>query len=217
MLIVCKDNLTEEDLGRLEGKLAALPYELRWRRRGGRLVLLLERARPDQEQLKPLLEDPAVEHVLRNPSEREIARMFSRRALLDLALLSTGAVAAATVLGSLGLYLAAPAGARTIRGELLIAKADSIPIQGARSRVIEGEEFIIVRRDADHYYALSATCTHSEICLVEWDPRRGQLVCPCHRGIFDLYGNVVSGPPPRPLKSLEIDVRDGNVYARPSR
>ncbi|HZM00006.1 MAG TPA: Rieske (2Fe-2S) protein, partial [Planctomycetota bacterium] len=82
------------------------------------------------------------------------------------------------------------------------------------SRLVDGEEYVIVRRDETSLQALSATCTHSEVCLVAWDPRRRQLICPCHRGTFDLDGNVVSGPPPRPLRRREVVVREGDVYVR---
>jgi len=214
VLIVCKPDLTEAEFRRLETKLGDLPYPLRWGRRSGRLVLLLEGARGDQEDLRPVVEDPAVEHVLHSPSEREITRIFTRRDLLNLSLGTTGLLAGAAVLAPLGMYLAAPASERTSRGDLLVAAADNIQVNSARTKIIEGREFLIVRRDATHYHALAATCTHSEVCLVEWDPKRRQLVCPCHRGIFDLNGNVVAGPPPRPLERREVVVRDGGVYVR---
>ena len=214
MLIVCKPDLTEADFRRLESKVAELAFPLRWGRRSGRLVLLLERAHGDQEELQPVVEDPAVEHVLHNPSEREITRIFTRRDLLNLSLGTTGLLAGAAVLVPIGMYLAAPASERTARGDVRVADADAILVNTARTKVIEGREFLIVRRDETHFHALAATCTHSEVCLVEWDPKRRQLVCPCHRGIFDLNGNVVAGPPPRPLERREVVVRDGGVYVR---
>ena len=73
---------------------------------------------------------------------------------------------------------------------------------------------LIIRRDKEHFHALSATCTHSEVCLLSWNPDRRQVICPCHQGVFDLYGNVVSGPPPRPLEHREVVVRDGQLYVR---
>jgi cytochrome b6-f complex iron-sulfur subunit len=87
-------------------------------------------------------------------------------------------------------------------------------VGGARTRVIDGEEYVIVRRSETSFHALSATCTHSEVCRVAWDGERRQLVCPCHKGVFDLAGNVVSGPPPRPLTRREVVVRNGEVYVK---
>lgn len=213
MLVVCKPDLPEADFQRVARKIEGMSFPLRWARRAGRLVLLLERARSDQEEVRDLVADPAIDYVLADPSEREIARTFARRDMLDLALLSTGALVAAALLGPLALYLGAPAGVRTQRGDVALGAAN-IPVNGARTRLIHGEEYLVVRRDEKQFVALSATCPHSRVCLVEWDEKRQQVVCPCHRGVFDIYGNVVSGPPPEPLRRREVVVRDGQLYAR---
>ena len=126
-----------------------------------------------------------------------------------------GTLLGAALAVPLGLYLAAPSSDRPTHGDRFIGRAGSIPVGGAHHRLIDGEEYIVIRRGEDDYLALSATCTHSRICLVEWDRERRQLVCPCHRGIFDLQVNVVSGPPPRPLVQRPVVVRDGSLYARP--
>jgi menaquinol-cytochrome c reductase iron-sulfur subunit len=61
--------------------------------------------------------------------------------------------------------------------------------------------------------ALSATCTHLG-CQVRWD--KEHFRCPCHGGVYDASGKVVSGPPPRPLDSLDarIDPADDTVLVR---
>jgi Rieske Fe-S protein len=42
----------------------------------------------------------------------------------------------------------------------------------------------------------------------------GRLHCPCHNGWFDLAtGNVLAGPPTRPLARVRLEVRGGTVYA----
>ena len=51
-------------------------------------------------------------------------------------------------------------------------------------------------------HALSATCTHLG-CQVRWDAEATEFRCPCHGGVFDAAGKVVSGPPPRGLERLE--------------
>jgi Rieske Fe-S protein len=60
---------------------------------------------------------------------------------------------------------------------------------------------LFVDRDGDAYRALSATCTHLG-CTVRWESNAGQFHCPCHGGVYDRAGAVVSGPPPRPLVRL---------------
>lgn len=55
------------------------------------------------------------------------------------------------------------------------------------------------------YKAFSAVCTHLT-CTVGFDATRGTILCPCHNGRFDLNGEVISGPPPKPLETLRVDV-----------
>jgi menaquinol-cytochrome c reductase iron-sulfur subunit len=64
-------------------------------------------------------------------------------------------------------------------------------------------------------HALSATCTHLG-CQVHWDSETTKFRCPCHGGVFDTQGNVVSGPPPRALDRVEarIDAAGADVLVR---
>lgn len=59
-------------------------------------------------------------------------------------------------------------------------------------------------------HALSATCTHLG-CQVRWDAATKNFRCPCHGGVFDTQGNVVSGPPPRPLDRIEARLDDSET------
>ena len=67
------------------------------------------------------------------------------------------------------------------------------------------ERVIYLDREGDGYRALSATCTHLG-CRVSWQPGTNQFKCPCHGGVFDREGRVVSGPPPAPLRRLNVRV-----------
>jgi Rieske Fe-S protein len=73
---------------------------------------------------------------------------------------------------------------------------------------------ILVRLPDDRVVAFSQKCTHLG-CVVYWEARRGQLLCPCHDGVFDgRDGRVVAGPPQRPLERIAVEVRsDGMVWA----
>jgi Rieske Fe-S protein len=63
--------------------------------------------------------------------------------------------------------------------------------------------------------ALSATCTHLG-CQVRWDRAAKHFQCPCHGGAYNPIGQVVAGPPPRPLATLEtrIDPSGSSVLVR---
>ena len=73
-----------------------------------------------------------------------------------------------------------------------------------------GAPAYLIRR-GDSVRMLSATCTHAG-CLVTWQKQRSQLVCPCHGGTYDGQGAVLSGPPPRPLDQLPVNIENGTVY-----
>jgi cytochrome b6-f complex iron-sulfur subunit len=49
------------------------------------------------------------------------------------------------------------------------------------------------------YVALSSICTHQG-CTVNYGASSKQFSCPCHGGLFNISGKVLSGPPPSPLK-----------------
>jgi Rieske Fe-S protein len=51
-------------------------------------------------------------------------------------------------------------------------------------------------------HALSATCTHLG-CQVRWEADSKRFRCPCHGGVYDAQGHVVSGPPPRSLDRID--------------
>jgi Rieske Fe-S protein len=73
--------------------------------------------------------------------------------------------------------------------------------------------FYVVRLDAARVLALSAVCTHVR-CILGYEPARRTLVCPCHDGRFDLSGNVLSGPPSRPLPGYPVSVRAGEIFVQ---
>ena len=69
----------------------------------------------------------------------------------------------------------------------------------------------VLTEDGRNYHVMSNICTHLG-CRVRWIAEREQFFSPCHNGIFDRHGFVVSGPPPRPLDEFETKIEDGNLY-----
>jgi cytochrome b6-f complex iron-sulfur subunit len=58
--------------------------------------------------------------------------------------------------------------------------------------------------------AFSAVCTHLT-CTVIYESSTGTILCPCHNGRYDLSGKVISGPPPLPLESYNVEVSGGEI------
>jgi len=79
--------------------------------------------------------------------------------------------------------------------------------------IVEEEKLsVYVRTDNGRdFIAMSNICTHLG-CRVRWISDLKQFYCPCHDGIFDQEGNVVSGPPPRPLDRYEVKVENEQLF-----
>lgn len=69
---------------------------------------------------------------------------------------------------------------------------------------------ILVRMPEGDYRALSATCTHLN-CTVQYRPELKNIWCACHNGVYDLKGQNISGPPPRPLDEYVVNVAGGEI------
>ena len=69
---------------------------------------------------------------------------------------------------------------------------------------------LLVRVSQTEWRAVSAVCTHLS-CIVQYQPERTRIWCACHNGVYNLQGQVVSGPPPRPLKPYAVHIRQDEV------
>lgn len=77
----------------------------------------------------------------------------------------------------------------------------------------EHDPCLLIRLAEDKLVAFSQKCTHLS-CAVIPLVKDGVLLCPCHKGYFDLAtGRNIAGPPPRPLPQVELEVANGEVFA----
>jgi len=76
------------------------------------------------------------------------------------------------------------------------------------------QQDILVRHSDGTLSAFSAICTHAG-CTVGY--QSGQIVCPCHGGLYNATtGAVEGGPPPAPLPARRVLERHGALYAIPT-
>lgn len=60
------------------------------------------------------------------------------------------------------------------------------------------------------FLALSRRCTHLG-CTVPWDAEKMRFVCPCHASTFDIHGEVVQSPAPRPLDRFAVTIENDRI------
>jgi menaquinol-cytochrome c reductase iron-sulfur subunit len=69
----------------------------------------------------------------------------------------------------------------------------------------------VIRGEGEEVTVLSNVCTHLS-CRVNWDDASKLFVCPCHDAAFDINGEIVHGPQPRPLDEYEHKIEEGNLF-----
>ena len=138
-------------------------------------------------------------------TEKQTRRRFLKRAWEILGLVG------AFELGLLSLSFFGPVKrkARTDSATLLSAgRVKDIP-SGSVLPFRNGK-FYLVRLDDGGFLALSLTCSHLG-CSVLWNKEEDRFVCPCHSSLFDIRGNVLGRPAPRPLDYYRIVIDEGIV------
>lgn len=71
----------------------------------------------------------------------------------------------------------------------------------------------VVRQAQNTFTVFNGRCTHLG-CAYSWQSEQHQFACPCHAGVFGIDGQVLAGPPPRPLDTLEHRVQDNELQAQ---
>ena len=71
---------------------------------------------------------------------------------------------------------------------------------------------IAVRTSEGKLVAYSQVCTHLS-CAVVYNDAEQNLLCPCHKGSFNLAGVPIGGPPTRRLPRILIEERGEEIYA----
>ena len=76
-----------------------------------------------------------------------------------------------------------------------------------------GDTLVVIRTAMASAVAVSAVCTHQG-CLVDFDPSRRVLSCPCHGSEFAEDGSVLRGPARRRLAQYTASVTDKEITVR---
>ena len=131
---------------------------------------------------------------------------FNRRTFLD-SLLAVGFVSTAAAMAyPVALYLVPPASGEPETASAVAAKASELKPNSGKVFKFGNRPAIVVRTVDGDLRAFSAVCTHLD-CTVQYKADTSLLWCACHNGMYDLGGNVVSGPPPRALEKFTVNVR----------
>lgn len=140
------------------------------------------------------------------PIDRRSALAWLVRGFLSLWALGAGAVGIA--------FLKAPEREKR-PGEGLVRCGPFSTLAVGEARFVRhgAEPLHVIRVSETQILALPAICTHLR-CVLKWNASRQTFDCPCHNGAFDKNGNVLSGPPTRPLAPYRAEIQADEVVVR---
>lgn len=131
---------------------------------------------------------------------------FDRRSFLD-AVLRVGFVSTAVAIAyPVARFLVPPASGEPATTSVVAAKAAALAPNSGLIFKFGSKPAIVIRTPEGDIRAFTAVCTHLE-CTVQFKTDISLIWCACHNGLYDLGGNVVSGPPPRPLEQFVVNLR----------
>jgi glycine/D-amino acid oxidase-like deaminating enzyme/nitrite reductase/ring-hydroxylating ferredoxin subunit len=83
-------------------------------------------------------------------------------------------------------------------------KLQTLPVNKGCLVTHEGQKVAAYKNPQGNLQFLSPVCTHAK-CIVNWNDFEKTWDCPCHGGRFDPNGNVLTGPPRKPLNKIQFD------------
>lgn len=145
------------------------------------------------------------------PYRHDEDEFVTRRDLLRFLVAGSGALFLAT--GALAILGAIPAGAET--KAVAVAKVGELAENEWKVFDFPDQysQGILINLPGKGLVAYSDVCTHLS-CAVLYDSAKRQMHCPCHEGYFDpATGNVLAGPPTRPLPLIQLAIQNDTIYA----
>lgn len=136
----------------------------------------------------------------------------TRRNVLNWLLVFSVVSTATGIFAPILAYLLPPPKSGSYGGPISVGKVEDFPAGTGKVVTVEDKAVIVVNTQAGGIKVFSAVCTHLG-CIVFWDKAKTVIHSPCHDGLFNpVNGNVVAGPPPRPLPAYELAIKEGQVY-----
>jgi cytochrome b6-f complex iron-sulfur subunit len=134
----------------------------------------------------------------------------SRRKFLGKLWLGLGAIALIELVGLVLTYLrpGKPRGSDDA-GTVVEAGAVEKFLPNSVTAFVRGK-FYLCRLEDGGFLALSRKCTHLG-CTVPWMNEEKKFACPCHGSAYDMRGEIISPPAPRPLDAFAVSIENNVV------
>ena len=107
-------------------------------------------------------------------------------------------------------FLIPPPATESAQNSVVAAKVSELEPNSGKIFKFGAKPGILVRTPSGELKAFSATCTHLD-CIVQYRSDMKMVWCACHNGQYNLSGQNVGGPPPRPLEEFAVNIRGDEI------
>lgn len=136
--------------------------------------------------------------------------LTGRRRFLDF-LLGTSVVATlGAIVYPIIRFMSPPKIVESTENSVVAGRLNEFPVNSGKIFKFGSKPGILVRTDSGELKAFSAVCTHLD-CIVQYRPDAKDIWCACHNGQYNLNGQNVGGPPPRPLEEFKVNTRGDEI------
>ena len=134
-----------------------------------------------------------------------------RRSFIQTVLGGSLTLVSGSVLYPVFRFMTPPEVSEAETSSVLVGTLNEMPPGSSKAFRFGTKPGLLVRSETGEMYAHIAVCSHLG-CIVQHSKERNGIWCACHGALFDLRGNVVSGPPPKPLTPLNVIVQNDEIF-----
>jgi len=142
---------------------------------------------------------------------RPLAKPIPRRGFVELLLGGGFLATAAAFIYPVLRYFVPPETANLGGGSVVAGKVGELKPNSGKIFPFGSRPGLLIHTASGEYLAMSAVCTHLS-CTVQYRPDLNEVWCACHNGKYSVDGRNISGPPPRPLETYEVQVRGDEIF-----
>jgi len=132
----------------------------------------------------------------------------NRRTVLNLLISGWSVITAIPFLSTVLRYASPPQRREPTTGA--VATTGEVPPNSGKTVSLGNRPVLLITTPDGQQRAFLANCTHLG-CVVRYREDENDIYCACHHSVFDIDGNNISGPAPRPLPQLPLEIDNGNI------
>jgi Rieske Fe-S protein len=138
--------------------------------------------------------------------------LFSRRAFLNSLIGGWLAALGASFIGPLVKYILPPT-PEPDQVSLALTDIKDMAAGSVHGFAWGNKPGLLKKAEDGTFIAFVGVCTHLD-CNVSYIPEQKRFYCACHEGWYDENGVNVAGPPPSPLRRLDVSVEGDTMIVK---